>query len=88
VNDRQRAADFLAGDFHDTTLLVLGAGGDFGRVGVDRDRRQAFNCPNVAQVSSKTRLVDRQILAKRQQHRRYHTLWYEIGMAAHGSSPY
>src|SRR5713226_9671831 len=68
-------------------LLVLGAGGYLSRVGIDRDRRQSLHRPDVAQVSSEARLVDRQILVKRQQHRWNHTLWYEIGMAAHVSSP-
>src|SRR5271168_4108307 len=87
MNDRQRAADFLSGNLHDATLLVLGAGGDLGRVGIDRDPREPLHRAHVAKVSPKARFVDRQIVVKRQQHRWYHTLWYEIGMPTHLSSP-
>ena len=83
MNNRQRAADFLAGNLHHATLLVLGAGSDLGRVRIDRDRGQALHHPHVAQVSAKARLINRKILVKRQQHRRYHTSWYEMSAAAH-----
>src|SRR4051794_8665165 len=87
MNDRQLAADFLSGDVHDAALLVRGAGGDFSGVGVDRDCRQSLHRAHIAQMSAEIRLVDRQILVERQQHRRNHALGYEIAMAAHVWSP-
>ena len=54
---------------------------------VDRDRRQSLHRGDVAQVSAEARLVDREIVVERQQHRRDHTLRHEIRMAAHVSSP-
>jgi hypothetical protein len=87
VNDRQSVTCFLSSDFHDAPLFFAGARGDLGRVRVDRDRRKPLHRRDVAQMRPETGLVDREILVERQQHRRYHTLRHEIGMAAHLSSP-
>jgi hypothetical protein len=56
-------------------------------MGVDRDGRQSWYRPDVAQVGSEARLVDRQIIVEREQYRRNNALRHEIGMAAHVPSP-
>ena len=49
VNDRQRAADVLAGNLHHGTLLVLGEGGDLSRIVIVATGSAP---PNAAQVSA------------------------------------
>jgi hypothetical protein len=54
---------------------------------VDRDRRQALYISNVTQMAAKTRLIDREIVVERQQHRGDHPLRDKILEASHGDSP-
>jgi hypothetical protein len=49
VNNRQRAADVLAGNLHHATLLVLGEGGDLSRIVIVATGSAP---PNAAQVSA------------------------------------
>ena len=50
VDDRQPGADLVLRDVEHALLLVEGAGGDFGRMRVDGDGREALDRGDVAQM--------------------------------------
>src|SRR5262249_40561255 len=87
VDQRQPVADFVTGDLQHAALLIGRARGHLGRMRVDRDRRQALDACDIAQMAAKRRLVDRQIILERQQHRGAHSLGHEILEASHRNSP-
>ncbi len=84
VDQRQPVADLLAGDLQHAALLIGRARGHLGRMRIDRERRQALDRRDVPQMAAETRLVDRQIVMERQQHRGDHSLGNKVFKASHG----
>ena len=64
------AADLVLRNREHAPLLLEGAGGDLGRMGVDGDGGDAGRRRHVAQMLAETRLVDGEIGIERQQHGR------------------
>jgi hypothetical protein len=83
VHDRQPVADLVGRDFHDPALFLERAGGDFGRMGIDRDGRKPLRRRDVTQMRAKAPFVDRKIVLERQQNGRYDARGNEGRVARH-----
>jgi hypothetical protein len=70
IDEWQPRTDLVACDFQHPALFVERARGDFGRVGVDGDGRDAVGRRNVAQMLAERRLIDCEIVVERQEHGR------------------
>ena len=88
VDQWQAAADLVLRDLEHAPLLLERAGGDLGRVRVDGNGGEAFDCGHVTKMLAEARLVDRQIVLERQQHRRDHSLGNIVRVPWHGLPPY
>src|SRR5262249_55906736 len=82
----QAGANLVLGDGENAPLLLEGAGCDFGRVGIDRDRGDAGRRGHVAQMLAEGRLVDLQVLVERQQHGRNDAVG-NVGLVSRHASP-
>src|SRR5215467_6096170 len=83
VDDRQLAADLVLRDLEHAALLLECAGGNLGRMRVQRDRGDALGRSDIAQMPAEALLVDRQIVMERQQHRRDDAVRNEGGITGH-----
>ena len=84
VDQRQPVADLVLRDGEHAALLVEAAGGDLGRMGIDRDGRYALDGGHVAQVAAEALVVDRKIFVERQQHGRDDAVGNIIRVTWHG----
>ena len=83
MDQRQSVADLVLRDLEHPALLLEGAGGDFGRMRVDGQRRNALGRRDVADMAAERSLVDRQIVVERQQYRRDNAVWQIVRMTRH-----
>ena len=83
VDERHAIADLVLREVENALLLFEAAGGDFGRVGVYRNCRQALGPRHVAQVTAEAALIDGKVLVERQQHGRNDAVRDVMGMSGH-----
>src|SRR5207244_1655743 len=87
VDQRKAGANLVLRNIQHTLLFVEGAGSNLSRMRVNRNRGEALDRRDIAQVPAEARFVDREIVLERQEHRRNYALGYIGRVPWHRPSP-